>query len=217
MTNEEFIRSISFDGEEWRDIAGYENRYMVSNKGRIICLSLDIVTHPHGKEQIIHRDAHLLKPSIFKSGYLYIMFRKDGKRNKYTIHRLVAQAFIPNIANYPQIDHKDGNKQNNDINNLRWCTPTINMSNELTQQRVLIGREKVDFPYRMPIVQLINGKIVNSYDSIYSTKDKGYNPASVNKCCNGKCKTYKGYSWMRLSDYETLVSMSKNSTDSPIG
>lgn len=214
MTNEEFIESIRLEGEEWRDVVGYEGRYIVSNKGRIACLAFDIITHPYGKEHILHRDAHLLTPTKFKNTqYYYVMFRKDGKRSKYLLHRLVAIAFIPNPSNLPQVDHIDGDRLNNDVNNLRWCSPSGNMANTITQSRVLKGRERIGFPYRIPIVQLKNDKVVKLYDNIYSTKQDGFNPSSVNRCCHGILKSHRGYTWMKLSDYESLVSMSKNSTD----
>lgn len=211
MTNEEFIKSISLEGEEWRDIVGFEGRYVVSSFGRIACLAFDIVTHPYGKEHILHRDAHLLKPTPFKNTrYLYVMFRKGEKRHKYSVHRLVALAFIPNQSNFPQVDHIDGNKQNNNVNNLRWCNAIGNMANEITQEKIDSGRKNVNFPYRIPIVQLNGNNVVKRYNSIYDTRVDGFNPSSVNRCVNGLRKTYLGYVWMSISDYEASINKSKN-------
>ena len=213
MTNEEFIESIRLEGEEWRDVVGYEGRYMVSSLGRVLSTNRDILTHPYGNLHIIHRQAHLLKPTPYKNEYLYVMFRKDERRYKYVVHRLVAQAFLPNEDNLPQVDHIDGNHQNNEASNLRWCTPAVNMSNPVTQAKILAGRDKVGFPYRKRVVKLSNGKVVKIYDSVYSVRNDGYNPPSVNNCCHNRRKSHGGFAWMFLSDYETLVSMSKNSTD----
>lgn len=212
MTNEEFIKSISLEREEWRDVVGYEGRYIVSSLGRIVALAHDHITHPYGKEHILHRDAHLLTPTPFKSTkYFYIMFRKEGVRHKCSVHRLVAQAFIPNPHNLPQVDHIDGNRQNNNINNLRWCDAVGNMANPITQKRVEEGRDSIKFYYRIPVVQLEGNRKIAVYPSCYETRKYGYNPSSVNRCVNGTRLTYLGYRWISLSDYETLINKSKNS------
>ena len=103
----------NLDGEQWRDIAGYEGRYQVSTMGRVksLCKS---------KEMII-------KPTLRKE-YLRVSFLKKGdrKRLSYQIHRLVAQTFIPNPNNFPQVDHRFGMKFDNSVENLRWATASEN-------------------------------------------------------------------------------------------
>ena len=69
-----------------------------------------------------NRKGKILKPKLDKYGYKTIVLSKNGKRHNYTIHRLVAKAFIPNPNNLPQVNHKDGDKLNNNIENLEWCT-----------------------------------------------------------------------------------------------
>lgn len=99
--------------EIWKEIEGYSN-YKVSDKGRVKSL------YKNGKEK-------LLKPSKNKNGYLRVTLTKDHKVKHIFIHRLVAQAFLENPDNLPQVNHKDENKENNCIENLEWCTASYNV------------------------------------------------------------------------------------------
>lgn len=104
--------------EIWVDIKGYEGLYQVSNLGRVKSLErIDSLGHKR-KEKIF-------KPQKNK-GYLRVSLWKDGKGKKYSIHRLVAIAFIPNPDNLPEVNHKDENKFNNNVDNLEWCTVAYN-------------------------------------------------------------------------------------------
>ena len=90
--------------EEWRDVVGYEGFYQVSNLGRV-------------------RSVKLIKPSFHKStGYKRLMLTKNGKRKNFHVHQLVAKNFTPNPLNKPVINHKDGDKTNNCVENLEWNT-----------------------------------------------------------------------------------------------
>jgi len=98
--------------EIWKDIEGYEGLYQVSNLGNVKSIKNNIIK----------------KPSKLPKGYLQICLNKNGKLKYISIHRLVAQAFIPNPNNLPCVNHKDCNPQNNNINNLEWCTYKENNS-----------------------------------------------------------------------------------------
>ena len=102
--------------EIWKDIAGYENLYQVSNLGNVKTV----------------KQNKILKQHISVHGYLRCRMRKNNKTKKFVVHRLVAKAFIPNPENKPCVDHIDTNKQNNNVKNLRWVTYSENMKNPIT-------------------------------------------------------------------------------------
>lgn len=111
--------------EEWKDVGGYEGSYQVSNLGRV--RSLDrLVNHPNGKRKKKHKGKVLSNNSINSSGYVIYRFMVDGNSRYFSGHRLVAEAFIPNKHNLPQVNHIDGNPSNNNVNNLEWCDASHN-------------------------------------------------------------------------------------------
>lgn len=98
--------------EVLRDIKGYENIYKVSNYGRVYSI----------------KRKKFLKLRKTQRGYIKVDLHKNGNAKTYRVHRLVAEAFIPNPNNYPEVNHKDENKENNHVNNLEWCTKEYNLS-----------------------------------------------------------------------------------------
>lgn len=112
--------------EIWNDIQGYEGLYQVSNFGRVKSLPKkhDISM---GKGYYITKE-RILQPGEDKDGYLQVGLRKNKKTKMRKIHRLVAETFIPNLNNLPQVNHKDENKQNNDVINLEWCNNSYNQN-----------------------------------------------------------------------------------------
>ncbi len=107
-----FDPSIALVGEEWKPVKGFEHRYMISSFGRIYLLL-------YGR---------LGKPFINSNGYLGFTFRSGSSVLKTTIHRMVAETFIPNPDNLPVINHKDEVKTNNHVGNLEWCTQRYNVN-----------------------------------------------------------------------------------------
>lgn len=202
MTNEEFIESISLDGEIWKDIPGFEGLYLCSNHGRVV------VTKTGTGSRSPHQ---LMKLRVNYNGYNYLLLYKNNKRKHHYIHRLVGLLFVPNPNNYPQIDHIDGNKNNNHSDNIRWCSCSMNMNNPVTKQRlskVLKGRHTSK---AIPIVQLKDGKLVNTFRCAYEARKYGFCYSCICACCRGDKPQYKGFQWLYLSKYQTLVSKSKNS------
>lgn len=114
--------------EIWKDIPEYEGYYQVSNLGNVRSLDRIRETHPSAKKQFkVFKKGFLLTPDLTHGGYLRFSLSKDKKTKKFSSHRLVAQAFIPNPENKEQVNHKDGNKLNNSIDNLEWCTGSENI------------------------------------------------------------------------------------------
>lgn len=116
--------------EEWRPIVGYEGLYEVSNTGKVKALER-LVMNNGGLQ---HKHERILKPNFNKNNRGTVVLCKNGYTYATTVHRLVAQAFIPNPENKPCIDHIDTNIRNNHVNNLRWCTQKENCNNPLTRQ-----------------------------------------------------------------------------------
>ena len=109
--------------EEWKDIPGYEGYYQVSNKGRLRSLKR-VVKKSDGKTQTVPE--RYMKPKPDKKGYSIVGVSKNANKKYLKLHRVVAQSFIPNTHNKPQVNHLDGNKQNNKVENLEWSTQKEN-------------------------------------------------------------------------------------------
>lgn len=122
-----------------------------------------------------------LSPLITKGGYLFIVLYKNGERKYYLIHRLVAEAFLPNPNNYPQVNHKDENKQNNNVENLEWCTAQYNTEYSKAKQV-----EQYD----------LSGNLIKTWKSLMEIQRQlGYLISTISKCCNGIYKQAYGYIW----------------------
>lgn len=168
--------------EEWRDIEGYKN-YQVSNMGRVKSLGND----KSRKEKI-------LKQRKNNKGYLMVALWKDGKSKTCTVHRLVAQAFIDNPNNHPQVNHKDENKTNNAVSNLEWCTNSYNQKYGNCPKKIGEKNSKRVFQYSL------DGTLVGIWQSTMECARNGYNFGAVASCCR-KCfnreenNIYKGFIW----------------------
>lgn len=125
--------------EVWRPIKGYEGMYEVSNLGNVRSLDRYVMLGNHGNQYCLLKGKPM-KPYPNSRGYVKTELWKNGQRKCYFIHRLVAEAFIPNPSNLPCIDHINTIKDDNKVENLRWCNAEENMANPLTRERL---REKI--------------------------------------------------------------------------
>ena len=125
--------------EIWRPVVGYEGLYEVSSYGRVKSLEKSYIR----KNGVInHKSERILIPGKDKGGYLQVSLYCNGERHMKKIHRLVAQAFIPNQDNLPQVNHKDEDKTNNRVDNLEWCDGKYNINYGSCIDRALETRLK---------------------------------------------------------------------------
>ena len=153
--------------EEFRDIPGYEGMYEVSNLGRV----KNVET------------GRILKPGKDSRGYLQAGLYKNGIVRKFLIHRLVAQSFIQNPNNYPEINHRDEDKTNNAVSNLEWCTRDYNNNYSLAK----------------PVLQYdLLGNLIKEWPSASKVEEElGIWQTSISACCVGRTgyNSAGGYTW----------------------
>lgn len=167
--------------EVWKKVQKHSN-YLISNKGRVKSLQRTIVykdgrTRPC-KEKIL---------TGTKGTYGYLKVHLDGKDNVF-IHRLVAEHFIDNPKKLPCVNHKDGNKQNNNIDNLEWCSYSENLIHAYNNNLNKIPK---------PVKQLdLNGQLIKIWKSATEAERVGgFNHRSISRCCNKQRNKYKGFKW----------------------
>lgn len=173
--------------EIWRDIAGYEGRYQVSNKGNVKSL------HYRG-----HYGEKIMKPVKHHSGYLIIQLGRKP-RKIHLVHQLVAKAFIPPVEGKKLVNHIDGNKQNNCVENLEWVTTQENIAHAIkTGLRNPHNTPKKYGKYNQcskPVLQYdLNGKFIKMWDC-QSDVSRAFNSGSFTYCIDKPNKTFKGYMW----------------------
>ena len=169
--------------EIWKPIKGYEGLYEVSNFGRIKSLKR-LVKKWNGYRTVPEK---ILRTQ--KDRYISVILNNKGKK-RFFVHRLVAEAFLPNPNNLPQVNHKDENKLNNCVSNLEWCTNLYNHNYGTINERISQSQSK-------PVLQYdLNGNLIKEWKSINECGRNGFHQGDICKCCNGKRKTAKGFIWV---------------------
>lgn len=118
--------------ERWLPVVGFEQTHLVSNLGNVssVYREYDGLT-PTGLPCKFHVDGQVLGTRISNTGYLRVALAVNGRITTISVHRLVAMAFVPNLNNYPQVNHIDGKKTNNVPENLEWCTVSYNQNHAI--------------------------------------------------------------------------------------
>lgn len=181
--------------EIWKDIIGYEGLYQVSSEGRVKSLKRKVQHSICGMKTISER---ILRPATDKNGYLTVDLYKDGKRKTYKVHRLVAQAFIPNPLGLPQCNHKDENPSSNYAENLEWVSAKENCNYGTRNERM--AKSNLNHPsMSKPVLQLTReGELVREWPSVMEAQRLGgFKQGNISSCCSRRYgfKTHKGYVW----------------------
>lgn len=185
--------------EEWKDIKGFEGQYQVSNFGRV--KSLERIGIKSNKAVFFVPET-ILKPIVNWRGY-----ERVGLKGKlYSVHRLVAEAFIPNLENKSQVNHINGIKTDNRVENLEWVTPSENIKHaykDLGKTPPRKGKFGKDCPYSRVVLQIKNGIIIAEfYGCNEAGRCTGIDCKTINKVCRHKCNTAGGYEWSYKNEYK---------------
>ena len=172
--------------EIWKDIAGYEGLYQISNLGNVRSMN--------------HRGHGVVKnliPKCNNCGRLWVELRKNGSGKYMLVHRLVALAFIPNPNNYPQINHIDENPKNNLVENLEWCTALYNV--QFYNERHPDKRHAPRGPNKN--IRAVNqispdGQVVKTWSNSKEVmRELGWSDWSISECCRGNRRSAYGFTW----------------------
>lgn len=182
--------------EVWKDIAGYEGIYQVSNLGRV--RSLDRTYYlKNGRTQ--SAKGRIMAFYDTKDGYKGVKLRTTKSRVSFRVHRLVAEAFIANPFNYPCINHKDENKQNNVVENLEWCTQKYNMNFGTLHHRLSVTHKNHPILSKSIEQYSLDGRFIQSYPSAAeASRQTGIHRVNIRACCRGLYTQSGGYIWKEI-------------------
>ncbi|MDR2009969.1 MAG: HNH endonuclease [Bacteroidales bacterium] len=182
---------MEYKFEKWVPIIGYEGLYEVSNNGYVKSLS----NSKTRKEKILNQNLN-------RDGYCLVFLCKNGKRKAFTVHRLVAIAFIPNSENKCEVNHINGIKNDNRSDNLEWNTRIENLKHrtktleyshsEMTKHKISETRKKKGV---LQICSESKTIIAEFSDSYLAERETGINQGNIIQCCKGKRKIAGGYFW----------------------
>lgn len=165
--------------EVWKDIKDFEGLYVVSNTGKV--KSMERFVMNNGGLQ--HRHERILKSNITKFGYKTVILCKEGKTYPKSVHRLVAEAFIPNPDNKPNVDHIDTNPSNNNVDNLRWVTQQENARNSLTRKHISNSKKGHAY-WGRPLTEEERKKISDAHKGRQFTEE---HKRALSESHKGKC------------------------------
>jgi len=174
--------------EVWKPIEGYEERYSVSNHGNV--KSKDMFVTGKNNSYYLKR-GRVLKQSLNGSGYLFITLCKSSICKPKRVHKLVAHEFIYKRCGDQCVNHIDGDKRNNHVNNLEWCTFSDNaqhaLKTGLRKTKAVIGKD------------IFDGSEI-SFKSMSDASRAGFNLSGIHKSCHNLISNHKGYIWSYIDN-----------------
>lgn len=184
--------------EVWEKVVGYDGYYLVSNLGQVRSVDRLVNSKNHSKQL---RIGQMCKQRIDRCGYLRVGLRMRGTIKNLLVHRLVAEAFIPNPENRPQVNHKNGVKTDNCVKNLEWVTASENTKHKyiaLGYKSNMKGKFGKDNPTSKIVLQIKDGVVVAEfYGTMEAQRKTGIKSPQICQCCSGYkgAKTAGGYEW----------------------
>jgi hypothetical protein len=189
--------------EIWKEVEEFNGAYLISNKGRLKSVKRGIKWNG----TIRHQEDKLMSQVVNKSGYIEYQITYNGKHYSRKAHRLVAEAFIPNPENKPQVNHIDGNKTNNNVENLEWAT---------NKENVVHAYKNELYKHVKPILQFSDkGIFIKRWiNAAEITKELGFCKNTILLACNRKNHKTKGFYWrfeedVILENIQAEVAMNK--------
>jgi len=185
----------------WKPVKGYEGLYEVSNNGLIRTVEREYKSGEYRHIMVLPQKLMSFKTD--KDGYYYLGLRKNKVRKFKRVNRIVCESFHPNPENKPLVNHKDGNKQNNDESNVEWNTIS---ENELHSYRVLgkiptkpwEGKKEKLNPSSKPLYQYdLDGNLIKEWESFQLAEDSGFNRRAMRLVLMKKNKHHRGFFWSR--------------------
>lgn len=184
--------------EEWRPVKGYEGLYEVSSRGRVRNLNY--------KKKGVYR---FKSPQVSNNGYLTVALFKNGIGKRFSVHRLVAIAFIPNPLNLPEVDHIDTDRNNNCVENLRWVTPSENHLNAITREKnsrvwlAMWSSGQLDGCKKRILQLSLDGDSIGEFESASAAARSVHRAKTgIIKTCLGQKISCGGFRWMYKEDYD---------------
>lgn len=184
--------------ENWKDIKGYEGLYQISDLGRVKSLERDVYCQ---NGIVRHIEEKILASSLDGGGYPLVHLCKNRKSKTILVHRLVAEAFIPNPENNPQVNHKDENPLNNFVENLEWCTARYNTNFGTRNERMIQNRRSYKLENNPRAKAVFCVELNKTFDCAKRVEEElGICGSAICQACKGKIKTAGGFHWRYADD-----------------